>query len=90
MGFAPEDIEQGQLGDCWLISAMSLLALRDAEGRGGLENVFVTRDTAPTGATSAGSTRRRLGAGGGRRLTTGCPRAARRPAPANLRVFKGQ
>ena len=47
--FAPEDIEQGQLGDCWLISAMSLLALRDAEGRGGLEKVFVTRDTAADG-----------------------------------------
>ena len=42
----PSDVIQGSLGDCWFLSAVAAVAERPAL----LRNVFVTKDTSPTGA----------------------------------------
>lgn len=39
-GYSPDDIRQGELGDCWLLSAMSVAAMRPEV----LDNVLLTKE----------------------------------------------
>ena len=45
MGFSPTDISQGQLGDCWLQSAIASLSVNP----NCLENIFLTKEFNPRG-----------------------------------------
>jgi len=45
-GIGSNDVKQGQIGDCWFIGALSVLATRDELLRGGLKNVEITPDLA--------------------------------------------
>ncbi len=43
-GASANDVKQGKIGDCWLISALSVLATRDELLRGGIGKLEVSNN----------------------------------------------
>jgi hypothetical protein len=45
--FAPENLSQGELGDCWFVASIAVLA---SQADACLANIILTREIDPTGA----------------------------------------